>query len=92
MSADHDYRKPSIALVGAGVAGTSVLLALRRKGYTVTGIASRSQASARRCADLLDCGAAVAEPAAIIADAQLVIIATPDSMIQTVCGSAIYVY
>ncbi len=85
MPATGDIPKPSIALIGAGLAGTSLILALHRQGYAVAGIASRSLASAQHCANLLECAALVADPATVIAGADLVIIATPDSRIQAVC-------
>jgi predicted short-subunit dehydrogenase-like oxidoreductase (DUF2520 family) len=74
----------TISLVGAGAAGTALLLALHRQGYVVVGVASRRIASARRCARWFAC--MTTEQAHLVAvAAQLVIIATPDEMIREVC-------
>jgi predicted short-subunit dehydrogenase-like oxidoreductase (DUF2520 family) len=42
-----------LVLIGAGRVGTAVAELLRRRGHAVTGVASRSEASARAAADLL---------------------------------------
>ena len=77
--------KSSIALIGAGAAGTSLVLALRRQGYAISGIASRSLESAKRCARLVACSLATCDAGAAIPGAKLVIIATPDGVIRSVC-------
>ncbi|MEW7980899.1 MAG: DUF2520 domain-containing protein [Candidatus Sedimenticola endophacoides] len=77
--------KPALSLIGAGAAGRSLLLALGRLGFPLAAISSRSTDSARRCA--AECGAArvCADPAEAARAGELVIIATPDSAIETVC-------
>lgn len=77
--------RPSIALIGAGAAGTSLVLALQRLGYVIQGIASRGLESSERCARLVDCPLATTDAGAVIPQADLVIIATPDGLIQSVC-------
>lgn len=44
---------PRVFLAGAGRVGTAVAMLLRRADFTITGVASRSEPSARRAAELL---------------------------------------
>jgi len=77
--------KPSVALIGAGAAGTAIALALRKTAYPITAVASRSLASANRSAALLDCEFFTTDLPAASQQADLVIIATSDGVIETVC-------
>jgi len=79
--------KPTVALLGAGAAGTAITLALHRAGYPVAAVASRSLDSAKRCAALVDCEFAGTDLTAASREAEVVIIATSDSVIETVCQS-----
>ena len=76
--------KPSISLIGAGAAGTALLLALSRKGYPVAAISSRTSESARRCAELVGTHSFSTDNSAASAAGDVVIIATPDSLIRPV--------
>ncbi len=78
--------KPSIALIGAGAAGSSLILALSRRGYPVRGVASRSLESAGRCARAVHCPLATTQAGALIEHADIVIIATPDGLVEPVCS------
>ena len=77
--------KPTIALIGAGSAGTAMTLALKKAGYPITAVASRSLESAQRSADLVDCSQAGIDPAEASRSAEIVIIATPDGTIEETC-------
>ncbi len=45
--------RPDIAIIGAGVVGTTLGIAARRAGYPVVAVASRREASARKAARLI---------------------------------------
>lgn len=71
----------SFALVGAGRVGTAVAELLRRAGHRPVAVASRTPASARRTADLLE--TEVHEVDSLPA-ADVVLIGTPDGAIEEV--------
>jgi predicted short-subunit dehydrogenase-like oxidoreductase (DUF2520 family) len=77
--------KPAVTLIGAGSAGTAMTVALHRAGYPITAIASRSLKSAQRCAALVDCKNAGTDLAAACRAADIIVIATIDSAIETTC-------
>jgi len=79
--------KPAVALIGAGAAGTAITLALHKVDYPVTAVASRSLDSAKRAAELADCEFVSSDLAAASRKAEIVIIATSDSSVETVCQS-----
>ena len=77
-------RDPSIGIVGAGILGKGLALALAAKGYQVAGVHNRSPDSARWLADRVP-GCRVMASAQELADrAGLVFITTPDSVITQV--------
>lgn len=69
--------RPAIAIVGAGKVGSALALLLQAKGYPVTGVASRTPASAQRLAAELGV-IAVENPEQITLEADIVFITTPD--------------
>jgi len=75
----------AVAIIGAGKVGSALALGLSRAGCRITGVASRSPASARRLASLVGCRACptLFEAAA---DAEVIIIAVPDGAIRSVGG------
>ena len=75
----------TIGLIGAGSAGTALILALHEKGYPIVGIASRTLASAQRCARWVGCEMASTDPRAVVPLADALFIATPDDAIREVC-------
>jgi predicted short-subunit dehydrogenase-like oxidoreductase (DUF2520 family) len=79
--------KPTVALIGAGAAGTAITLALHRAGYPITAIASRSLDSAKRSAVLVNCDFVGTDLAAAADKAEIIIIATSDSVIEAACQS-----
>ncbi len=78
-------KKPAVSLIGAGAAGSALAVALNRAGYPVTAISSRSMKSAKRCAALVGCEYVGTDPAAASRRAEIVIISTPDSVIEATC-------
>ncbi len=78
-------RKPAVALIGAGSAGSAIAVALNQAGYPVTAVSSRSIKSAQRCAALVGCEYVGTDLAAASRRAEIVIISTPDSVIEATC-------
>ncbi len=79
-----EYR-PTLSVIGAGAAGGAIALALKQAGYPVSGIASRSLASAESLAALIDCDRFSTDAAEIVALGEIVIISTPDGAVSDVC-------
>lgn len=74
-----------IALVGAGAAGGAMVLALHQAGYPIIGVASKSLASAQRCSERIECPLFTTDPARVVVNADIIILATPDDQIAAVC-------
>ncbi|MCB1758910.1 MAG: DUF2520 domain-containing protein [Gammaproteobacteria bacterium] len=81
--------KPSVSLIGAGAAGSALLLALHRLGYPITAVSSRSERSAMRCAALVGSPYATSDNASASRRGEIVIIATPDGVIGAVCRTLV---
>jgi len=81
--------KPSVALIGAGSAGTAMCIALHRAGHPIAAVASRSLESAKRCGLLVDCEQTGTNPAEAARLAEVVIIATPDGTIENTCQTLV---
>ena len=83
-----DFNKSTpIGFIGAGAVGGSLSVALRRAGYPVVAVASRTTASARAFAERLP-GCAVHDDMQGVADsADFVFITTSDDAIAPVCES-----
>ena len=77
--------KPAVAIVGCGKVGTSLARCLCRAGYPVAGVASRSLASARQCAETVGVERFTDQPEAITRLADLVLLTTPDDAIAGAC-------
>ncbi len=80
----HEPDPRTVALVGPGRAGTTVVDALRDAGWTVVGVAGRTEdaASARTVAEGF--GTTAGSAADVVHGAALVVIATPDAAIGSV--------
>ena len=83
-----------IALVGAGVIGTSLGLLLQRAGNTIVALASRTKRRAQATATLLGGVEVVADPGLAAMGADVVLLAVPDREIaavarQVVAGGAL---
>lgn len=72
-----------VGIIGAGAVGTGMGILLSRRGYTITGVASRTRASAERAAQRLDCPA-FTEPADVARIAEILFITTTDRAIGPV--------
>lgn len=73
-----------IAIIGAGIVGTAVAGILESKTYNIAAVSSRSQESLDRAGAYVSAPLST-DPAAAARGAQLIIITTPDDMIQSVC-------
>jgi len=64
-------------------------VALHKEAYPIAAVSSRSLKSAQRCGALVDCDYTGTDPAAASRQAEIVIISTPDSAIETTCQSVV---
>ena len=82
-------RKPRVAIVGAGSLATSLALALRKSGYTITEIISRDAPSSRRSAIQLaaQVGASAVVAQRAMLDAALLWFCIPDREIRSAAAS-----
>ena len=85
LNTHRHFPGASVTLIGAGSAGTAITLALHRAGYPIAAIASRKLESAQHCASLVDCKNAGTDLAAACQTAEIIVIATIDSAIETTC-------
>jgi len=72
---------PAIGIVGAGPVGTALGLALDRAGWPVVAVASRDAGRRERFRSLVPDARAFAEPAALLDEVELVMLAVPDDVI-----------
>lgn len=77
---------PSLAIVGAGRAGSALAIAAHEAGYRVSAVASRRGEVARRLAETVG-ARAVGTPLGAVASADLTLLAVPDSAIVSVAAS-----
>ena len=72
-------------IIGAGAVGCSLAAALRARGLTVAAVASRSDVSARRGAELAGTPLATTDPAEAARAGDVVVLSVPDDAIAQVC-------
>jgi predicted short-subunit dehydrogenase-like oxidoreductase (DUF2520 family) len=77
---------PTLAVVGAGRAGSALAIAAHEAGYVVAAVASRRGEVARLLADTVG-AEAVATPLAAVASADLSLLAVPDGAITSVAAA-----
>jgi len=77
---------PSLAIIGAGRAGSALAIAAHDAGYRVVAVASRRGEMAARLADTVGARAVASPPAAVVL-ADLTLLAVPDGAIPTVAAS-----
>lgn len=77
-----------VAIIGAGRVGSSVGYLLARTGYRISAVLTRSISSASISAGFIGSGVPTVSMSAAMADADIVIITTPDRLIREVCAEA----
>jgi len=77
---------PSLAIIGAGRAGSALAIAAHDAGYRIAAVASRRGEMAARLADTVG-ATAVDSPLAAVTVADLTLLAVPDGAISTVATS-----
>ncbi len=77
--------KKTVAIIGAGRVGSSIGFLLRKAGYPVAAIASRTAASANRATAFIGSGKPTTDAVKAASSADIVIIATPDRAIKEIC-------
>jgi predicted short-subunit dehydrogenase-like oxidoreductase (DUF2520 family) len=75
----------SVAILGAGRVGSSVGFLLKRAGFSITGVAARTEESAGTAAAFIGDGRPMTDVVRAAAGAELIFITTPDRVIQDVC-------
>jgi predicted short-subunit dehydrogenase-like oxidoreductase (DUF2520 family) len=78
--------RPVIGIVGAGAVGTALGVALARAGWPVAAVTSRDRGRRERFTRLVPGARAFAEPAAILDEAELIVLSVPDDAIGAVAG------
>jgi predicted short-subunit dehydrogenase-like oxidoreductase (DUF2520 family) len=73
-----------VAIIGAGVLGTSLGILLHRKGYEIAAIASRNRRSAQETASRIGQGEVVGDPGLAAMGADIVLLAVPDHAVTSV--------
>ncbi len=74
----------NVSIIGAGVVGTALGVALRRAGHPIAAVASRSESSARAAVARIGSGRVERDPAVAARAAEVVLIAVPDRAIAKV--------
>jgi len=77
----------TVGLVGAGPVGTALGVAISRAGWPVTAVASRDAGRRDRFRSLVPGARAFMEPAAVLDEVELAILAVPDDAIPSVIDS-----
>ncbi len=81
--------KRTVAIIGAGRVGSAVGFLLNRAGYRVTGVASRSMKSAEKAVAFIGKGEPTADATKAAAQAEIILITTPDRSIREVCDKIV---
>jgi predicted short-subunit dehydrogenase-like oxidoreductase (DUF2520 family) len=78
---------PTVGIVGAGPVGLALGLAISRARWPVTAVASRDAGRRDRFVSLVPTARAFIEPAAVLDEAELVLLCVPDDAIAAVADS-----
>ena len=78
---------PRIGIIGAGNVGTALGVAISRAGWPVAAVSSRDPGRRDRFRALVPGSRAFADPAALLEEVELAILAVPDDAIPEVAGS-----
>ena len=76
--------RPVVGIVGAGAVGTALGVALSRAGWPVGAVASRDPGRRERFRELVPGIRAFAEPNALVDDVELVVLAVPDDVVESI--------
>ena len=81
-------QKPTVSIIGAGRLGTTLAVALSRKGYSIESLVARHAQTARKAAGLLngDTQGLAAKQFNLLKPADLFLIATPDDQVASVAA------
>jgi len=74
-----------VTIIGAGVVGSAVGFLLRRRGYDICGLYSRTRKSSRRAAEFIGIPAGDVDLAGAVLGSDLVFLTVPDRFIQPAC-------
>ncbi len=77
----------TVAIIGAGRVGSAVGFLLHKAGYSVTGVAARTPASAEKAASFIGAGIPTADAVKAASQADIVFITTPDRVIKSICDA-----
>lgn len=77
----------TVAILGAGVVGTSLGRALKARGHEIAGVVTRSEGTARQAAARLGGAPVFADAAEAALRADLVLVTTPDRSVAQVCAA-----
>ncbi len=80
-------RKLNVTVVGAGSVGTTIARLLQHRGHSIVAVISKSRKSARTLARLVRCRLSGDDVAAIPSETSFLLIATPESAIESVAAS-----
>jgi predicted short-subunit dehydrogenase-like oxidoreductase (DUF2520 family) len=78
---------PSVGIIGAGPVGMALGVAISRAGWPVVAVASRDATRRERFRAQVPAARGFAEPAAILDDVELAILAVPDDAIEAVAST-----
>lgn len=73
-----------MSIIGAGAVGTTLAVMLNRRGFPVVSVISRHRASAKRCAELVNCPKYSTALNKLAGETDLLVIAVPDEQIRSV--------
>jgi predicted short-subunit dehydrogenase-like oxidoreductase (DUF2520 family) len=76
-----------VAIIGAGVVGTALGYLLKKAGYEIAGIASRTRTSAQKARKFIGQGDVSTDLSAVARKADIVFITTSDTAIEDACRS-----
>ncbi len=76
--------RPAIGIIGAGAVGTALGVALQRAGWPIAAVASRDAGRRERFARLVPGARVFAEAAALVDEAELIILCVPDDALPVV--------
>jgi predicted short-subunit dehydrogenase-like oxidoreductase (DUF2520 family) len=79
-------RKPSLAIIGAGRVGRALGRALQQRGWRIGAVVTCSQKSARAAVRAIGAGQSHSRLDATIADADIILVTTPDRTIAPVAA------